>query len=222
MDGAVAERLTSHQNGFLAELVREAPQRFRAFGHVPVQSPVAAAKELERCMVELGFAGVEVGPQVGDLPLSHTSLTPFWEAADDFAAVVFVHPVDHCIDPRIRRGGAGFGLGMPTETAIAATDLLLGGILDRYPRVRVLLAHGGGSLPAVLPRLAFGQRILRDQGTDVSPVLEAARRLWCDSLTYDTESLALAVHRFGADHVVVGSDYPFAARELPPGAVLAR
>lgn len=219
-DSATAARLATHQNDFLSRLVAQAPGRFGAFGQVPLQDPDAAARELDRCLGDRGFAGVEIGTQAGDLPLSDPSLAPFWATADRHAAVVFVHPLDHCVDPRIARSGAGFGLGMPTETARAATDLLLAGTLERFPDVRVLLAHGGGSLPAVLPRLAFGQQILPGQRS-VRSVLAAARALWSDSLTYDADTLDLSVRRFGADHIVVGTDYPFSAREFPAGAVLA-
>ncbi|MEI2778297.1 MAG: amidohydrolase family protein [Tetrasphaera sp.] len=217
---ATAVRLAAHQNEFLAGLVAASPDRFLAFGHIPLQSPSEAVRELDRCLNDLGFAGVEIGTQVGDLALSDETLTPFWEAAHRHAATVFIHPLDHCVDPRIVSSGAGFGLGMPTETARAAADLLLAGTLDRYPDARVLLAHGGGSLPAVLPRLAFGQTILSPREPGVASVLDTARRLWSDSLTYDAESLMLCASRFGPEHLVVGTDYPFSAREQPAGAVL--
>ncbi|WOQ17251.1 amidohydrolase family protein [Raineyella sp. W15-4] len=214
-----ATELATHQNAFLTSLVAAAPDRFVAFGHVPFQVPATAAAMLEELMGRPEFVGVEIGPQVGDLPLSHESYAPFWDAAERTGAVVFLHPVDHCIDPRIVRTGASFGLGMPTETAIAAADLLLNGVLAVRPGLRVLLAHGGGSLPSVLPRLAHGQRILPIAATAPS-VMDLAARLWADSLTYDPTSLALAVERFGAGHLVVGSDYPFSAMEVPLGAVL--
>lgn len=219
-DAGSTGRLARHMNDFLAGMVSEEPRRFAAFGAVALQDPAAAVMELQRCMEGLGFWGVEIGPEVGERPLSDPAFDPFWTAAEALGAVVFLHPVDHCVDPRIQRLGAGFGLGMPTETATGAADLLLHGVLDDHPDLRVCLAHGGGTLPGVLPRLSFGQTILPAVRPGVSSVASAARRLWCDSLTYDAASLRLSAARFGEDHLVLGTDYPFTAREVPAGAVL--
>jgi aminocarboxymuconate-semialdehyde decarboxylase len=184
---------------------------------VPLQDPDAAVEELRRCVLELGFPGVEIGTRVGDLELADARFAPFFDAADELGAVVFVHPVDETLDPRFARAGLAFGAGMPTETAVAAAGLLTAGTLAERPGVRLCLAHGGGALPGTLPRIAHGQTLAGSAAT----ALERARGLWCDSLTYDLASLELAVERFGADHVVLGTDYPFAAREQPAGAVLA-
>ncbi|GLZ48153.1 hypothetical protein Acsp06_43380 [Actinomycetospora sp. NBRC 106375] len=204
------------QNAFFAALVAEAPDRFRALGAVPLQDVDAAVGELRRCVLDLGFAGVEIGGRVGALELADPQLAPFFDAADELGAVVFVHPVDEVLDPRLARAGLAFGVGMPCETATAAASLLTAGTLADRPGVRLCLAHGGGALPSILPRVAHGQTLAGAPAT----ALDRARDLWCDSLTYDPASLELAVARFGADHVVLGTDYPFAAREQPPGAVL--
>jgi aminocarboxymuconate-semialdehyde decarboxylase len=212
--GAVV--LAAGQNAFLAELVAAAPDRLFALGAVPLQDVDAAVAELRRCVHELGFLGVEIGTRVGELELADPRLDPFFDAAAELRALVLIHPVDLTLEPRLAALGIGFGFGMPTETALAAAGLLTGP--QRRPGVRLCLAHGGGALPAVLPRLDRGM-VLAGRGSEPSPG-SRARDLWCDSLTYDPDSLALAVTRFGAEHVVLGTDYPFAAREDPPGAVL--
>jgi aminocarboxymuconate-semialdehyde decarboxylase len=214
-EGAAA--LASAQNDFLAELVALAPDRFRALGAVPLQSPGRAVDELLRCVDELGFLGVEISTRVGELELSDAAFDPFFDVAADRSALVFVHPVDQTLDPRLARLGIGFGLGMPVETATAAAALLTR--RPRRPGVRLCLAHGAGALPSILPRLDRGA-LLAGRG-DKSLPSARARDLWCDSLTYDAASLQLAVARFGAGHVLLGTDYPFAARESPPGAVLS-
>jgi aminocarboxymuconate-semialdehyde decarboxylase len=214
---AGAAALAAAQNDFLARLTAEAPDRLFALGCVPLQDPGAAVEELDRCVRDLRFAGVEIGTRVGELELADPRLVPFFSAAADLGAVVFVHPVDQTLDPRLARLGVGFGLGMPAETAIAAAGLLVSDLLDELPELRLCLAHGGGTLPSALPRLAQGMRLA---GKD-DRVTARARRLWCDSLTYDVAGLLLAAERFGAGHVVLGTDYPFDAREQPAGAVLA-
>ncbi|MDT7618762.1 MAG: aminocarboxymuconate-semialdehyde decarboxylase [Pseudonocardiales bacterium] len=213
-DGAAV--LAAAQNDFLADLVAQAPGRLFALGAVPLQDPQRAVAELLRCVDELGFLGVEIGTRVGDVELNDPVLDPFFDAAADRGAFVLVHPVDLTLDPRLAKLGIGFGLGMPVETATAAAGLLTG--RPRRPGMRLCLAHGGGALPQILPRLDRGM-VLAGRGDEPAPSVRA-RELWCDSLTYESASLDLSVTRFGAGHVLLGTAYPFSARESPPGAVL--
>ncbi len=214
---AGAAVLAAAQNDFLADLVGAAPGRLFALGAVPLQDPDRATEELLRCVDELGFAGVEIGTRVGEVELGDPVLDPFFDAAADRGAFVLIHPVDLTLDPRLARLGIGFGLGMPVETATAAAALLTG--RPRRPGARLCLAHGGGALPQILPRLDRGM-VLAGRGAEPAPGVRA-RELWSDSLTYGATSLAHSVACFGAGHVLLGTDYPFAAREAPPGAVLA-
>ncbi len=208
--------LAAAQNDALAAIAAQAPDRFRVLGAVPLQNPDLAVAELLRCVDELGFLGVEIGTRVGDLELSDPVFAPFFDAAARCGALVFVHPVDLTLDPRLGAIGVAFGLGMPVETATAAAALLTG--RPQHPDLRMCLAHGGGALAQILPRLDHGAWLA---GRDEPRPSERARRLWCDSLTYDAASLRLSLHRFGAEHVVLGTDYPFAAMESPAGAVLS-
>ena len=214
-----ARVLAAAQNDFLARLVAEAPGRLIALGCVPLQDPREAVQELLRCVTDRGFAGVEIGTRVGELELADPRFAPFFRAAADLDAVVFVHPVDRILDPRLARLRIGFGLGMPAETATAAAGLLVTDLLDEVPGLRICLAHGGGTLPSALARLDQGQRLAGETDRERLATTRA-RRLWCDTLTYDVPALRLAAERFGPGHVVLGTDYPFDAREQPPGAVL--
>ncbi|NKQ51877.1 amidohydrolase family protein [Amycolatopsis sp. K13G38] len=214
---AGAAEIARCQNDFLAGLAAVAPNRFRALGAVPLQAPDTAIAELRRCL-DLGFAGVEIGTRVGDRELTDPLFAPFFDAAEASGAVVFVHPVDETVDPRVTAAGLTFGAGMPGETGIAGAGLVTSDLLVKRPDLRIVLAHGGGSLPCLLPRLDVGARL---RGATRPAPTTLARTLFCDSLTYDAPGLLLAAHRFGSDHVVLGTDYPFSARENPPGHVLA-
>jgi aminocarboxymuconate-semialdehyde decarboxylase len=218
-DGAAL--LARTQNDFLAGLVAQRPDRLRALGAVPMQDPALAAEELRRCVSELGFIGTEIGTRVGDLELGDPLFDPFFDAAAELGAVVLVHPADTSLDPRLAALGVAFGAGMPSETGIAAAGLLTSGALPRRrPGIRLCLAHGGGTLPWLLPRLDRGE-LIKNPGMPPEALPGAlATRLYSDSLTYDAQSLMLAVQRYGAGHVVLGTDYPFTAAETPPGAVL--
>src|SRR6201991_4189134 len=212
---AGAAELASAQNEFFARIVRRHPSRFAALGAVALQDPDRAVDEMRRCMRQPGFLGVEIGTQVAGTELADPSLDRFFAVAHELGALVLVHPSDQDLPPRVAALGLGFGAGMPIETALAAAALITSGALARRPGVRICLAHGGGALPAMIGRLDKGATII---GVSVdSPDLPSrlARQLWCDCLTYNHDALTAAVQVFGTDHVVFGSDYPFAAMPQP-------
>lgn len=217
---AGAAELATAQNDFLAELTSAAPARLRAFGAVPLQDPDAAVRELRRCMGRESFLGVEIGTRVADRELCAPEFDEFFAVAAELGAIVFIHPVDNLVGERVASLGLSFGLGMPSETATAAAALLVSGALERRPATRLCFAHASGTLPWLLPRLDRGAT-LADPELSVDRLPSAlARSFFADSLTYDPDSLRLAVERFGPDHVMVGTDYPFPALESPAGAVL--
>lgn len=205
--GAAAEWAT-RQNDALAAAAARAPDRFRWFGSVPLQDTDLAITELDRARTQLGMDGVEIGTTVAGRELDDPSLRPFFAAAAALDVPVFVHPLDGG-GGAIRRTGVpyDFGLGMLTDTAMAAGALLFGGVLAELPTLRVGLAHGCGSFAWAYPRLARGASL---GGTfDPGPTDALVRRLWVDSLVFDPAHLPVLVERFSADHVVLGSDFPF-------------
>ena len=218
---AGAAELASAQNEFFARITHEHPTRFAALGAVALQDPDRAVDEMRRCMRHRGFLGVEIGTRVGDTELADPSLDRFFAVAHELGALVLVHPSDQDLPARVTELGLGFGAGMPIETALAAAALIARAALARRPEVRICLAHGGGALPAMVGRLDKGA-IIAGMPAD-SPDLPSrlARRLWCDSLTYNRDALHAAVEVFGRDHVVFGSDYPFPAMPEPIDDIVA-
>jgi aminocarboxymuconate-semialdehyde decarboxylase len=212
---AGAAELASAQNEFFARITGEHPARFAALGAVALQDPDRAVDEMRRCMRRPGFLGVEIGTRVRDLELADPSLDRFFAVAHELGALVLVHPTDQDLPARVTEIGAGFGAGMPIETALAAAALIAGGALVRRPDVRICLAHGAGALPALLGRLDKGALITGMPAGSPELPSRLARRLWCDSLTYSRQALLAAVEVFGDDHVVFGSDYPFPAMPEP-------
>ncbi|MFT4288526.1 amidohydrolase family protein [Nocardioides sp.] len=216
--------LARAQNDFLADMVARRPDSFRALGTVPLQDVSLAVEELRRCVDELGFLGVEIGTTVGPRELAEASHAPFFEAAEELRALLFIHPTAVPGASRLDPYGLTFGVGMPTETATAAAMLISSGAFDRWPDLRVCLAHGGGALAQLLPRMdkgwelqsRSGQQRCRRAPSDYAP------GIWVDSLTYDAATIEFLLARFGADRVVIGSDYPFAARESPAAGSVAR
>jgi aminocarboxymuconate-semialdehyde decarboxylase len=209
-----------HNDG-IAEVVRARPDRFAGLGAVPLQDVDAACTELERAVRELGLAGVEIGSTTGAHDFDDPIFEPFWERCDALGAIVFMHPESAPGMERLRQHQMVISTGYPTETGITAAKLLMAGISSKFPRLRLVLAHGGGTLPWLLPRLdrIWNVNAKVREAVPARPS-EMARALYCDTLTFDAENLAVVARRIGAGHLMIGSDYPFAVMEDPPGAVL--
>ena len=212
----LAARFQRQQNDAIARDVDAAGGRLLGLCGVPLQDPAAAVTELERAVRQLGLRGVQIGSRIGDMDLDDPRLSPFFAAAESLGAVVFVHPTDGG-EGTIRRAGPPFdwGLGMPTDTAIAATSLVFEGVLARHPGLQVVLAHGCGTFPLAFPRLAMGALMTGQiDAAGFAALPDAVRRLWVDALVFDPASLALLIERFGEEHVLLGTDDPFVPDQL--------
>lgn len=208
---AGAARLCRVQNESLAALAADHPAAVRVLGAVPLADPVAAALELEYLMGLPGVAGAEVPARIGGCYLGDRRFLPFWEAAAGTGALIFVHPTTSGFGPpALAEYYLWNSVGNPLETAISAAHLVAAGVLDRLPGLTVLLAHGGGALPALRGRLRQAHAV-RPEAAAASPAGPdaALRRLYYDSLTHDPAVLAGLAGYAGAGQVMLGSDRPF-------------
>jgi aminocarboxymuconate-semialdehyde decarboxylase len=212
-----AEYLADLMNEQIAAMIAEAPRNFAGIGMVCAQNVPRAVRQLEKVKA-LGFSGVEIGTHINGVALGSETLEPLYAAAESLDLGIFIHPLHPSGLDRI---GAGPELtataAFPLETALAAVSLLAAGITERYPRLKILLSHGGGALSWILPRMDFGWSIGL-KGKMKAPPSTAARQFWYDSILYDPASLRFLRDAVGVDHIVVGSDYPFAIRQERPGA----
>jgi aminocarboxymuconate-semialdehyde decarboxylase len=193
--GAEVER----QNEALAGLVGE---RVRVLGTVDPERP----EQLVELMRDGRLGGVEVPASVGGAYLGDERFRDFWAAAEETGALVFIHPTTRGFSvPALEEHYLWNTVGNPLETTVAAAHMLGAGVLDEHPRLRVLLAHGGGALPALRGRLAHEQSF-HPPGRDVGTAL---RRFHVDTVVHDAEVLRDLVELFGPERVLLGSDYPF-------------
>lgn len=193
-------------NESLAAEVADSAGRFDGLGMVPLTDPDGAVAELHRCL-DLGLAGVEIATSLPGLSLDDPSLEPFWQTASERRAVVLLHPFRPF-------GGAqpdrlGDIVGNPAETAMAIGRLLLAGVLDRLPDLRLCAVHGGGVLPYLAGRFQVLAE-LDDHPGRGARVAAGLQRLYFDSLTHSVRSLGWLLEFAGPSRVLVGSDYPFA------------
>lgn len=210
-------------NDHLADVVARHPDRFVALGTLPMQAPDLAILELERCVRELGFPGVQIGTHVNGQNLDHPDLFPIFQAAERLGAAVFVHPWDMLGRERMARYFLPWLVGMPAETSLAICSVIFGGVLDRLPQLRLCFAHGGGAFPGTFGRIEAGYRARPDLcGADHCHAPGTyLGRFYVDSLVHDAEALRRIVGLFGAERVALGSDYPFPLGEAQPGKLIA-
>ncbi|WP_409179136.1 amidohydrolase family protein [Brevibacillus fortis] len=217
---AEAEVMARIQNDFIAETVNQHPNHFIGLGTVPLQDTEAAIREMDRCMHELGLRGIEIGTNVNGNNLDDPALIPFFEMCQTWDVPLFVHPWETLGRERMPRHNLMYTVGMPSETALAAASLILGGVIEKFPRLKICFAHGGGSFPYILPRLDQGWKVWPHLRLTDQPPSVYAKQFYFDSLTYDPLNIQYMMKRFGEDRIMMGSDYPFLLRETPPGDVI--
>jgi aminocarboxymuconate-semialdehyde decarboxylase len=206
-------------NDHLASVVRDHPTRFIGLGTLPMQDVPLACQELRRVVTELGMPGVEIGSNINGMNLDDRSLDPFWAEAEKLGASIFVHPWEMMGSDRTQRYFQQWLVGMPAETTLAASSMIFGGVFDRFPNLRVMFSHAGGSLPFTLGRLSHGYHARPDL-CNVNTVQDPRTyigKFWVDGITHDEHALRYLVDVMGADKVAYGTDYPFPLGDLDHG-----
>lgn len=214
----VTSEVSTVYNDGLAQWVKLHDTRLSALATVPMNDPEAAAAELERAMGQ-GLRGAIVGSSWGGNMLSEDKFTPFWESANRNKAIVFVHPL-LCTDPRLGKRMMPNLIGVPWESTVCATDLLLSGMLTRYPDVKILLAHGGGLMPYQIGRMNKGYEMWKAVSAELpEPPQMMIKKFWYDTVLWNPGALHYLTELVGEDKLVQGTDYPFDLCEWPPAMV---
>ena len=209
-------------NDHIAEVVSEFPQRFIGLGTIPLQDIDLAISEMERCLSDLGLAGVEIGTNVNQRNLDDELLFSVFEAAQDLNAAIFVHPWDMMGQDDLQKYWLSWLVGMPAETSRAICSMIFGGVFERLPNLRVAFAHGGGAFPAILGRVQHGFHVRPDLcavDNKIDPV-KYLGKFWVDSLVHDNDALDYLINKVGINKIALGTDYPFPLGELEPGKLI--
>ena len=212
-----ADALSDHINRAIAKLCAAHPQSFVGIGMAPVQDPALAARRLAG-MCALGLCGVEIGTHINGVALGDPRMHEFYAAAEEADLAIMIHPLHPSgLERMAGRPELAAVAAFPLETALAATSLLTHGITERFPKLRILLSHGGGALPWILPRLKHAHSLGPPlQELFARDPAEMARAFYYDTILYDRPALRFLAGSVGSDHIVVGSDYPFSIKQDRP------
>ena len=149
-------------NDHIASIVNEYPKKFGGLGTVPLQNSDLSVSELERCVNTLGLFGVQIGSNVNGMNLNDEKLFPFFEAASELGASIFIHPWEMMGSEEIKQYWLPWLVGMPAETSRAICSLIFGGVFEKLPNLKIAFAHGGGSFPATIGRIQHGYNVRPD------------------------------------------------------------
>lgn len=213
-DDSLTLEVVRKSNDALAEFVQQAPDRLVGMATLPV-GLAEASDELRRCVEELGFAGATIGTYGGSAELDAAINEPLWDELSKRQILVLVHPSRVSDRTRLADYHLVQLLGYPVETSLAISRLVFGGVLDRYD-LRLCLAHGGGCLPDITPRLDLGWERKSSARKVDRPPSDYLRMLMYDTAVFDDDVLARLIRKVGAENVLMGSDFPFDLADRSP------
>jgi aminocarboxymuconate-semialdehyde decarboxylase len=196
-------------NDAFAAVVAERGKRFRALATLPLNDPHASAMELERAVRELQFPGAMILSNVSGAPLSDSRFLPLYEKANDLGAVLYVHPTYPAATEGMTEYRLTALIGFPTDTSVAAARLVYSGIVERFPRIRWILANLGGTIPFLAERLDRGYYAFEECRANIAkPPSEFLQDFYYDTVNFDPRALAMTAEFAGFDRLLAGSDYP--------------
>jgi aminocarboxymuconate-semialdehyde decarboxylase len=216
LDERKALAIERRSNECVAEMVANDPDRLVGIGSVPLQNVDFAVNELERAVQVLGLKGAIVSSHVNGTELGDASLRPFWAKAQELGAAIFIHPAGNT-DPRLARHRRLTSFGQQIEEAFALSSLVYDGVMDEFPKLKIVFAHGGGFLAYYYGRLDFFHR------KGYSPQLKGdfssyLGRFYYDTVVFDPHMLEALATKVPAGHILMGTDFPFAETD-PVGLV---
>ena len=206
----MGQELARGVNEGIAKVVADHPDRFVGLGTVPLQNPELAVSELRFAMKTLGLRGVEINPNVNGKEISRSGLDKFFSAAEQLGAVIFMHPIGYTDGSRLMDHYFNNVIGNPLETTVATAHLIFDGVMERHPKLKVVLPHAGGYLAHYWARMDHAYQARPDCRVCIkrkpSTYLE---KFYFDTIAFDPGMLQHLIERFGADHVLLGTDYPY-------------
>lgn len=210
-------------NDGIASLVAKQPDRLMGMGTVPLQNSEFAVKELERAVKQLGFKSIEIGTNVNGKDLTDPSLglEKFFAKVQELGVVLFMHPNGFSHAPRLTDHYLNNIIGNPLETTVAVSHLIFDGVMKRYPRLKIILAHGGGYVAHYWARMDHGHKRPDVRTVITTKPSKYLAKFYFDTITFDPDMLRHLVDRFGVEHVMLGTDFPYDMGETDPVGLIS-
>lgn len=217
--------LAREVNEGIAKIVSDTPDRFVGLGSVPLQNSQLAIRELNHCVKNLGMRGIEICTNVNGKNLTDPSLKldKFFARCEELGVVIFMHPLGWTQADRLTHHYFNNVIGNPLESTVAVSHLIFDGVMARYPKLKIVVAHGGGFIAHYWARMDHAWRARPDCRTVIKRLPSSyLEKFYFDTITFDPEMLKRLIDRFGADHVVLGTDYPYDMGEEDPLGLIAQ
>ena len=202
-------------NDALAKIKDERADRFTALAHLPMNNPVAAVQEAERALTELGFRGFMPFGNANGVPLADERNWPLFELVNEHEGVIFIHPTYPLGVEAMTEFMLMPMVGFLFDTTLAATHLVMAGVPERFPRIKWVLAHLGGTIPYLVERLDrcfYAYEVSRKHIS--KPPSEYLKHFFYDTVNFDLNALRLAIDFAGVNQILAGSDYPHLIGDL--------
>lgn len=198
-------------NDYVSLLQEKNREIVKFMAYVPLQDPIASSEELERAYEELNLHGVEIGSNINGKNLDDENLEVFFKKASLLNIPIFIHPINVLSKLRLRKYYFVNSLGNPIETTIAASSLIFGGLFEKFPNLKVILAHGGGFLPYQIGRLEHAYNVRKEPKVNniKNPKYYLKKNIYFDTIVHDSKALKFLIEQVGEGKVLLGSDYPF-------------
>jgi len=217
-----ALKISEFVNNHIHDVVMENSKYFIGLGTIPMQNIDLAIQEMDRCINELNFPGIQIGSNVNGENLNEEKFDPIFEHAEKINCSIFVHPWEMMGTKEINKYWLPWLVGMPAETSRAICSLIFGGVLEKYPNLKFAFSHGGGSFPFTLGRIDHGHTMRPDLCAIDNRTLpsEYIGKFYIDSLVHDENILLFLINQMGYEKIALGSDFPFPLGEKKPGQLI--
>jgi aminocarboxymuconate-semialdehyde decarboxylase len=214
--------LSKALNDHIVEICKIEPQRFIGIGTIPMQNTNYAIQEMDRCINDLKLPGIQIGSNINGKNLSDIKFQPIFEHAEKIDCSIFIHPWEMMGQADMQKYWLPWLVGMPAETSRAICSIIFGGILEKYPNLKIAFAHGGGAFPFIIGRIDHGHKMRPDICAVDNKKIPSSyfKYFYVDSLVHDEQALHFLLNKIGPEHIALGSDYPFPLGEQEPGRLI--
>ena len=215
-------KLSIFLNNHLADITNSYPNHFLGLGTIPMQNTDYAIKEMDRCINDLKLSGIILGSNINGENLSEGKFLPVFEHAEKIGCSIFIHPWEMMGQTNMQKYWLPWLVGMPAETSRAICSIILGGVLEKYPDLKIAFAHGGGTFPFTIGRIDHGYKVRPDLCAIDNAKLPSSylKHFYVDSLVHDEKAMSFLLEKMGPEQIALGSDYPFPLGELYPGKLI--